>query len=168
MSNSETGYFEEIQKFRQPWLLAPLGLLSAMIWVMTGLQVLGGKQIGNNPAPDFVMILMWVLIGIGMPLFFWFLQLKTRVGPEGLTFQFFLLHFKAKRYRFDEIESCESVTFRPILEYGGWGIRYNGTEWAYTVSGARGVRIKFKNGKQILIGSQKPDDLARAIKKFKG
>jgi hypothetical protein len=34
---------------------------------------------------------------------------------------------------------------------------------AYIVSGNRGVRIELKDGKEVLVGSQKADELARAI-----
>jgi TATA-box binding protein (TBP) (component of TFIID and TFIIIB) len=34
---------------------------------------------------------------------------------------------------------------------------------AYNVSGNKGVQLVFKNGKKLLIGSQKADELAKAI-----
>jgi hypothetical protein len=54
--------------------------------------------------------------------------------------------------------------YRPILEYGGWGIRcgFKGAR-AYNVSGNKGVQLILQNGKRLLIGSQKPDELVEAI-----
>jgi TATA-box binding protein (TBP) (component of TFIID and TFIIIB) len=51
-----------------------------------------------------------------------------------------------------------------MLEYGGWGIRcgWHGKK-VYNISGNRGVQLVFKNGKRLLIGSQKPDDFANAL-----
>ena len=38
---------------------------------------------------------------------------------------------------------------------------------AYNVSGNRGVQPVFSNGKRLLIGSQRPDELAAAISQAK-
>ena len=63
----------------------------------------------------------------------------------------------------------EARTYRPILEYGGWGIRYTmGRGWAYNVSGNQGVQLELASGKRILIGSQRAEELARAIGEAKG
>ena len=56
--------------------------------------------------------------------------------------------------------------YRPILDYGGWGIRWGpGKGWAYNVSGNRGVQLELLDGKQLLIGSQNPEKLAQMIGK---
>jgi hypothetical protein len=64
----------------------------------------------------------------------------------------------------------EARTYRPILEYGGWGIRYSpfGQGCAYNVSGNRGVQLELADGQRILIGSQRAEELARAIGEAKG
>ena len=64
----------------------------------------------------------------------------------------------------------EARTYRPLLEYGGWGIRYApfGKGWAYNVHGSQGVQLELTNGKRILIGSQRAEELARAIGEAKG
>jgi hypothetical protein len=69
-----------------------------------------------------------------------------------------------------EIVHRETRTYRPILEYGGWGVRYSFVRkgWAYTVSGNRGVQLQLANGKRILVGSQRAEELARAIGVGKG
>ncbi len=35
--------------------------------------------------------------------------------------------------------------------------------WAYTVFGNRGVIVYLKSGKSFLLGSQRPEELARSI-----
>ena len=57
------------------------------------------------------------------------------------------------------------MTYRPIMEYGGRGIRFGRQGMAYNVGGNRGVKIKLKNGKQALVGSQKPEELQRALER---
>jgi hypothetical protein len=43
-----------------------------------------------------------------------------------------------------------------------------GKGWAYNVRGNRGVQLELANGKRILIGSQRAEELAGAIGEAKG
>ena len=62
-----------------------------------------------------------------------------------------------------EIKSAKAVKYNPILDYGGWGIRYRFKTKAYNIKGNKGVRIYLKNGKNILFGSQKHKEFAKII-----
>jgi hypothetical protein len=65
--------------------------------------------------------------------------------------------------RLEEIAGSELVTFRPLRDFGGWGIRRGRSGWAYTVRGTRGVRLTFHSGTPLVIGSQQPERLYQAI-----
>ncbi len=55
--------------------------------------------------------------------------------------------------------------YSPITEYGGWGIRWSPHRgWAYNVGGSKGVQLGRANGKRILIGSQRADELAQVMR----
>jgi len=66
---------------------------------------------------------------------------------------------------FDNIISCKIRTYKPIREYGGWGIRFSRKGRSYNVSGDRGVQLELTEGMLLLIGSQKAEQLADAINK---
>jgi hypothetical protein len=66
----------------------------------------------------------------------------------------------------DEIASFESLKYRPILEYGGWGIRMGKNGKAYTVSGDRGVRFVFTDKKKLLIGTQNPEKFQKVMREM--
>ena len=104
------------------------------------------------------------LLGAGIFCFvFYVMKLKTEVRNDGLHIHFYPL---IKRViRFEEILRSDVRTYRPIREYGGWGVRsgLGKTGAAYNVSGNRGVQLALSNGKQLLVGSQKPEELAKAI-----
>jgi len=53
--------------------------------------------------------------------------------------------------------------YSPIGEYGGWGFRYG----AYNIKGSQGLQLKFKNGKMLLIGTQRPEELQKVLDQFK-
>jgi len=104
-----------------------------------------------------------MLFTLGFTYLFYSLKLITEVRNDGLYIRFFPLSHRI--IPFENIKYCEVRTYRPIKEYGGWGIRYGRKGKAYNVSGNRGVQLKLSEGKPLLIGSQKPEELARTINK---
>ena len=50
-------------------------------------------------------------------------ELRTEVRDDGLHVQFFPI-LPRRRYGWQEIESAEARSYRPIREYGGWGLRH--------------------------------------------
>ena len=154
-------HFREVQKFRQPWLvvlwMGPLGVLAWGVWQQLVLK----RPWGDRPAPDGVL----VALGLGvllLSLWMFRMRLVTEVRDDLLRVHFVLL-WKPKIIPFAEIRSFEVVTYRPIIEYGGWGIRRGRNGWAYNVSGNRGVRLELSDGARFLVGSRQPEELARAL-----
>ena len=109
------------------------------------------------------------LIGVGIvvPLLvaalFFMIKLETQVRADGLYVRMFPLHLRFKEFRFDSLEQYYARTYRPLREYGGWGIRFGKSGKAYNMSGNKGVQLVLKNGKKLLIGSQRAEELACAI-----
>ncbi|HET6897964.1 MAG TPA: hypothetical protein VFK70_06445 [Vicinamibacteria bacterium] len=83
------------------------------------------------------------------------------VGDAGVRIR--MLPFANRTIAPARIARWEARTYRPIREYGGWGLRFGPRGRAYNVSGDRGVELTLDNGKRVLIGSQRSDDLAAAI-----
>jgi len=68
-----------------------------------------------------------------------------------------------RKIRIDEIETCEAVKNK---WYYGWGIHWTPHGWLYNVSGLKAIQITMKNGKQIRFGTDEPELLCQAIKRF--
>ncbi len=62
-----------------------------------------------------------------------------------------------------DLAQAEAVVYRPIREYGGWGIRGFGRRRALNMRGDRGVLLVRKDGSTLLVGSQKPRELLAAL-----
>jgi len=92
------------------------------------------------------------------------LKLVTEVRDDGLYVRMFPLPFR--RIRWDEIESYYVRTYRPIREYGGWGMRLGIAGKAYNAWGNRGVQLILRSGHRVLLGSQMPESLEAAIANF--
>ena len=67
-----------------------------------------------------------------------------------------------------EIDRFEIREYKPIKEYGGWGMKQGkkGVGKAYSVSGNIGLQLYLTNGKKVLIGTQRRDAMLRAIRKM--
>ena len=68
-----------------------------------------------------------------------------------------------RRIALADIASAEAVTYSPIADYGGWGIKGPSGNSALNARGNRGVRLTLRDGKRLLIGSQKPGVLVEAL-----
>ena len=156
-------YFREEQRFRQVWMWA-LILLPSLILLYAGFeQFVGNKRFDGDSLSDPALMLVIILIGIGLPVFFFFLRLVTEVRPEGVFIRFFPFHLRGKLFLFSDITSYEAIEYRPLLDYGGYGIRFGMKATAYNVSGNRGVFFELSSRRPVMIGSQRPDEMVMAI-----
>ena len=51
------------------------------------------------------------------------------------------------------------MTYSPLAEYGGWGIKWGRSGLALNARGDRGVRLTLTDGRRVLVGSQRPEEL---------
>ena len=94
---------------------------------------------------------------------FWALKLEIEVRQDGLHARLFPLHVRFRRFPFDTIQSATARTYRPIRDYGGWGLRGLGRDRAWNMSGNHGVQLVFHDGRRLLLGSQQAGELAAAL-----
>ena len=144
--------FEEYQRLTQWWiwmLLAIFPILSIVLFFLEEASI------------------YYVLGCLIFPLFFYTFELRVKINKEGLHYQFFPFHLKSYMIKIEEIEKIEALQYRPLVEYGGWGIRYGLKGKAYNISGNLGVKIQLKNGRNILFGSKKYKELEKALKQIR-
>ena len=141
-----TYLFEEKQKFTQWW-----------VWLLLLLPVVFTLS-NEDPNSNFGVLILIVIL-----MLFYLLELTVRVSDEGIHYQFFPFHFKSYTIKKNEIEKIEALKYRPLADYGGWGIRYGLKGKCYNVKGNLGVKVFLKNGSSILFGSQKNQDLEKSL-----
>jgi hypothetical protein len=151
--------FCEVQYFRSNrfMILTLAVIFIALAVLLVEIEKLSKR--GITPYPLYILVAFILLIF----LFTYFMNLKIEVSYSELKFIMIPLMFRAKRHQLSEIEKAEAVSFRPILDFGGWGIRYGKGMWAYNVYGNKGVVVYLKSGKKFLLGTQKAEELARSI-----
>jgi hypothetical protein len=116
------------------------------------------------PIATFFIIVM-VIIPIAVAILFLMLKLETEVRSDGLYIRFFPFHLIYKKFAPEGLKEYYVRTYRPLKEFGGWGIRYGFGESgkAYNIKGNQGLQLVFKNGKRLLIGTQKSKRLLEAV-----
>jgi hypothetical protein len=154
--------YREVQSTRPWWLVLLILLPSVLIWLGAVQQLVLGEPWGNDPASDIVMVVLVLTIGIALPLLLLNLRL-TVIVTDRISIRFFPFMPRPRVIRSDQIKRSQSTRYDPILDYGGWGIRGWSMDRAYNVKGDSGVKIWLSDGRTILIGSQRSEELNTAI-----
>ena len=92
-----------------------------------------------------------------------FIKLNITVTKDEIQYRLSTFHFSTQILSKNQIIEIENVVYNPIGEWGGWGIRMKGRDRAYNMYGNKGVQVTLKSGKIVLFGSQKPNELHKAI-----
>jgi hypothetical protein len=120
---------------------------------------------GNPPVTDGGLIFLTILITLV------YLRLITVCLTTELCPEQFSVAMKGFRRRTKvpvaNIQSVKIVQFDAIADYGGYGIRSGPEGRAYIAHGNQGVQLELENGRKILVGSQRPDQLAQMILRAK-
>lgn len=106
--------------------------------------------------------LLWPVLPLGLAVNL--LWLRTTVTETQLSVSFGALFplYRRSIARAD-IVSFEAVTYSPLAEYGGWGIKWGRSGLALNARGDRGVRLMLTDGRRVLVGSQRAEELAAAL-----
>ena len=161
MTDSRPVYREE-QRFQQWWLWLLVGVLTAVGWWLFIQQIILKHPFGENPLPDVGAWIVWALIGLGLPWLLWGIRMVTAVDESAVVILY--RPFVRRVIPLASIREASLRVYSPIREYGGWGVKgWSRRNMAYNVSGNRGVQLVLEDGRKVMIGSQRPDELIHAI-----
>ena len=155
--------YREEQRFGW-WVYALLAIIMALAWAMyEGRGPIGQGFAGRHHrtlvfgvAAGLVLPVVLVVVGV--------LRMTTLVTPTDVRVWFGFIPTYRRSIAIGSIARVEVVQYRPIVDYGGWGIRHGkDNERVLNARGNRGVRLHMVDGSKILIGSQRPEELALAV-----
>ena len=151
--------FSEVQRFRQPLLLLLLAAVAAPFWYLVVAHFVFGAEV---EAPGS-LVGFWLFAGVLLPGLLLAARLTTEVSARGLRLRF--PPFVDREIPFTEIRGVQPRTYRPLREFGGWGIRWGGRgRMAYNVSGNEGVEVELDDGRTVVVGSRRSNELAEALR----
>ncbi|RIJ45953.1 hypothetical protein D1614_20755 [Maribellus luteus] len=93
-------------------------------------------------------------------------RLQTKIDKDGIYVRYFPYKKRWEKISVSGIHSYRLRKYRPYREYGGYGIKDRRRKGkAYIISGRTGLQLHLKNGKKILIGTQKKQAIIYAMDK---
>ena len=115
----------------------------------------------------FVFILLFIVV-ITVPIFWLFVKMKliVEIREDGVWYKFPPLLYKWKSITKIDIEKFEVRRYKPVLEYGGWGIKGRFKSKAYNVSGNIGLQLYLKSGRKVLFDTQRSEAIKSAMDKM--
>jgi len=137
-------------------------IILILVIILLGKTVYNGFIDGINSISIFSI----VILTLGILVFIVF-KLKTTITAEGIEAKITPFNIYNKTFSWNEIKKCEVVKYSALKEYGGWGYRRGKNGVAINPSGDKGLKIYFKNGTQILLGTNKADELTEFLKSIK-
>src|SRR3954453_20503240 len=104
MERQEHVIFREVQRPRQIWVWVLILLNAAFMWFSFIKQVIFGIPVGDNPAPDVLLVFLWLVFGIVFPLcLLGFMKLITEVRRDGLYIRYVPFHVHYKSFLFKDM-----------------------------------------------------------------
>lgn len=154
--------FHEVQALRRWWLSAMLLIPLAITGYGLFQQIILRRPWGNRPVSDLTFVLIEGALA-AFVVWIHLIRLVTEVRDDTLIVRYVCL-WPVRRIPLTDISSARDITYSPILDYGGWGVRWGWDgSMIFNVSGDRGVELLLKNGKRIVVGSQRSSELAQVI-----
>lgn len=152
----ENSVFYEKQRFRQWWLWLIIIIVIGFIiynYIENRQYFSMGEIIGSFAVSILIFILFFII------------KFETKIDELGIRVRLFPFHLQFKYFPWKTIQKAYIREYSPIGEYGGWGLRMGlfGKGKAYNISGNFGLQIVFKDGRKLLIGTQKSEEMERFL-----
>lgn len=153
--------FREMQRFRMGYGKFALAVPPAALLVLCCRQIFWHRAWGNPPMTNGGIVFLTVLVLL-VYLRLVTVRLVTELKHDRLSVAMKGL-FSRTGIPVGDIGAAKVVEYDALADYGGYGIRSGARGKAYIASGLRAVQLQLRDGRGILIGSQKADELARLI-----
>ncbi|GIZ07786.1 hypothetical protein [Flavobacterium sp. UMI-01] len=153
--------FKEKQKFTQWWLwLIIIGLGIIPVYGLY-VQLVQGEGFGDKPMSDTGLIVP-TMLSIGIIVLFRVFTLTTEINSKEIRIAFF--PFVNKKIAWENVKSAQVLNYGFV---GGWGIRlFTKYGTVYNIKGNMGLALELNNGKKLLVGTQKMEELSEVIAKI--
>lgn len=160
-TNEAPALFQETQRFRQPWVWGIVLLPMAIVLGILLYQLITGEPVGDNPAPDRLLLLILFLIPVPVVVGFFVARLVTRIDREGLHYGWNLFGNRLNTIPWSDIHALALIRYK-FVGYGVHYARKYGT--VYNVSGNVGLYVETKRGRKLTVGTTEPDRLDNVLR----
>ena len=166
MAKAHHVVYEEVTPF-PTWativLLAVAFGVAGPMFVNLQQQLSDGLPVGGSTIPQLAGAGFSIVLPVLIYLLFG--RLVVQVTRSSVRLRFGYVPVVAKVVPFGEIERMEAVRYRPLRDFGGWGIRraWKGNRVAWTMNGDQALVLHLVSGRQFYVGSENPVRLKSRI-----
>ena len=157
----EVVLFREVQSFRLGYAKIALAIPPAALTIITCRQLIWNHPWGNPPTTNGDLLFLTALL-LFVYLRLITVRLVTELRPGQLSVAMKGL-WRRTHVSIADIRVAAPVEYDPVTEYRGYGVRSGPRGEAYIASGREAVQLVLLDGRKLLIGSQRPQELARRI-----
>ena len=155
--------FREEQHYASAFLVVALSVLALVGLALAVVAALSRLNACGSDDASFWTFLPAIALVVALPLAFAFSRLVTEVTVTGVRVRLAPWQPHGREVRWGSVVRFAAVTYRPLRDYGGWGIRGTRRHGAYNARGDRGVFLELAGGATFVVGSQEPLELESAI-----
>ncbi len=149
--------FIDHQRFAKVW-----------IWLLSFVLVLHSALFVRVLSHNLVMGLIGLIIPALVLVLFIFSVLMVKIDKDTISYKYSPYHFKFYAIQWNDVLHWELRTYDALGDYGGWGFRRSRSHGkAYTIRGDWGLQLELKNGKEVLIGIGKKEELEQFLDTIK-
>ena len=159
--------YREEQSFAW-WVYVLLALMVVLGCSSAAWHPQGREALARAARGPWLEVPLAMAVGLVLPpvLIVGVLRMTTEVTPAECRVWFGIVPTYRRAVVLDAIQAIEVVQYRPIRDHWFWGVRMTRDgERVMTARGNRGVRLLFADGSRMLIGSQRPEELAEALER---
>ena len=126
----------------------------AVCALVIGIDYSQGSRKGSAIAVPLILLVNGFIL---------YIRLITEIDNQRI--QFAMRPFVKKTIYWQDVEKAEVINYGWV---GGWGVKRSKKYGkVYNTSGSRGLHLVLKNGKQMVIGTQKEKDLTAFLEQLK-
>jgi hypothetical protein len=154
--------FKEVQRFKTWWVWLAVAVFNILFIYAIVQQIFLGTPFGPKPAPDYVLIVVELFLLL-LFIFLISIKLKTGITETGVYYRFIPFQFTETVIEWHELKDAYIREYNSFHEYGGWGIRTGASKTGKAIntsaSSNKGLQLQFNDGKLLLIGTRKPEEI---------
>lgn len=160
---ADTVNYREVQPYRE---LPPVMMLVAVSaiagWGLLIWTVLLGRPLGALELPTWLSVVLGLGFGLVLPGIFLWMRMTTEVYPDRVIVDTGMTGTHTFRYADVAAVELRTADLREDYSNRNVGTKEN-TRVAYAVNTLQGTQLVLRDGRFILIGSKKPEELTEAI-----
>lgn len=147
--------YKESQTYRSSWVFYLILLVELPMLILLTVLFFTSEE---KQEMGIALVFVFGIMSLVLTLIF-NIKLETRIDEQGIHYRYLPFIRKWRLIRKESILSAEVISFNPLLDYGGWGMKGNRTTKLFNITGDQGLLIDKGETKKILLGTLKVKEL---------